>query len=68
MFLYSARCGSVPDRTNYDLVVIGGGIVGVATAREVARRHPNLQIALLEKEICLGKAFYSGTVCKVGLV
>lgn len=35
---------------NYDLVVVGGGIVGVASAREILLRHPNLNIAILEKE------------------
>lgn len=34
----------------YDLVVVGGGIVGVATARELKQRHPGWQIAIVEKE------------------
>ncbi|XP_043474632.1 L-2-hydroxyglutarate dehydrogenase, mitochondrial [Leptopilina heterotoma] len=34
----------------YDLVVVGGGIVGCATAREMKSRHPNLKIAIVEKE------------------
>lgn len=34
----------------YDLVVVGGGIVGVASAREILLRHPTLKIAILEKE------------------
>ncbi|XP_033226119.1 L-2-hydroxyglutarate dehydrogenase, mitochondrial [Belonocnema kinseyi] len=34
----------------YDLVVVGGGIVGCATAREMLVRHPNLKIAIVEKE------------------
>lgn len=33
-----------------DLVVIGGGIVGLATAREVLRRRPGLRLVVLEKE------------------
>nr|XP_022914585.1 L-2-hydroxyglutarate dehydrogenase, mitochondrial [Onthophagus taurus] len=35
---------------NYDLVVIGGGIVGMSSARELKNRHPNLKMAVLEKE------------------
>src|SRR5437868_4237163 len=38
----------VPDRC--DLVVVGAGILGLATARELARRHPALRIAVLERE------------------
>ena len=33
-----------------DVVVIGGGIVGLATAFQLGRAHPNLRIAVLEKE------------------
>lgn len=32
------------------MVVVGGGIVGTASARELLLRHPHLKIALLEKE------------------
>lgn len=34
----------------FDLAIIGGGIVGLATARQVALKHPSLKICLLEKE------------------
>ena len=50
-----AFCGSVPQDSVYDLVVVGGGIVGLATARETSLRHPNMRIALVEKEKQLGK-------------
>ncbi|KAI5108356.1 L-2-hydroxyglutarate dehydrogenase, mitochondrial, partial [Silurus meridionalis] len=33
-----------------DVAVVGGGIVGLATARELILRHPNLTFTLLEKE------------------
>lgn len=36
--------------SKYDIVVVGGGIVGVASAREVLLRHGNLQMAVVEKE------------------
>ena len=39
--------------TNIDLAVIGGGIVGCATALAISSRNPNLKIALLEKEASL---------------
>lgn len=43
---------AVHQRTSqeYDLVVVGGGIVGVASAREILLRYPKLKIAILEKE------------------
>jgi L-2-hydroxyglutarate oxidase LhgO len=34
----------------YDIVVVGGGIVGLATSRELLRRHPRLKLANVEKE------------------
>ena len=39
--------------TNIDLAVIGGGIVGCATALAISSRNPNLKITLLEKEASL---------------
>ncbi len=35
---------------NYDLAIIGGGIVGLATALEVTMRYPGLSIVIIEKE------------------
>lgn len=40
---------------SYDLIVVGGGIVGMATAREVALRYPNMTVGLVEKENELGE-------------
>lgn len=34
----------------YDVAVIGGGIIGLATALALARRHPGRRIIVLEKE------------------
>ena len=34
----------------YDLVIVGGGIVGVATAFRIQEKHPVLKIVLFEKE------------------
>ena len=36
--------------SRYDLVIIGGGIVGLAVAREALIRRPGLKLAVLEKE------------------
>jgi L-2-hydroxyglutarate oxidase LhgO len=38
------------DSIRFDLTVIGGGIVGLATAMEIGRAHPNLKLLVLEKE------------------
>jgi L-2-hydroxyglutarate oxidase len=34
----------------YDFCVVGGGIVGLATAREILKRRPRASLVLLEKE------------------
>src|SRR3954470_862504 len=39
-----------PPPTNCDIVVVGGGIVGLAVAREIALRRPAAKVAVLEKE------------------
>jgi L-2-hydroxyglutarate oxidase len=39
----------------YDFCVVGGGIVGLATAREILRRRPGASLVLLEKEADLAK-------------
>lgn len=36
--------------TTYDFVVVGAGIVGLATARELQLRHPGITIAVVDKE------------------
>src|ERR1700752_5004687 len=34
----------------FDVIIVGGGIVGLATAYKLNTKHPNLKIAVLEKE------------------
>ena len=34
----------------FDIVIVGGGIVGAATFYKLQKRNPNLTIALFEKE------------------
>lgn len=35
---------------SFDTVIIGGGVIGMAIARELKRRQPNRSVALFEKE------------------
>ncbi len=35
---------------DFDIVVVGGGIVGLASAYKIAHNHPRISIAVLEKE------------------
>uniref|UniRef100_A0A6G1SAJ0 L-2-hydroxyglutarate dehydrogenase, mitochondrial n=1 Tax=Aceria tosichella TaxID=561515 RepID=A0A6G1SAJ0_9ACAR len=37
-------------RGRFDLTVIGGGIIGLATARQTLLRHPKLRVCVVEKE------------------
>lgn len=37
------------------LIIIGGGIVGLSIGRELRRRYPDLEFAILEKESYLGE-------------
>src|SRR5438309_6960768 len=39
-----------PPPAKCDAVVVGAGIVGLATARELASRHPKRTVAVIEKE------------------
>lgn len=48
------RVAEAPRRSDYDVIVIGAGIVGLATARSLLRRAPELRLAVLEKESQIG--------------
>ncbi len=37
-----------------DIAIVGGGIVGLALARELTRRHPGTSVCVLEREAQLG--------------
>ncbi|HEU5229179.1 MAG TPA: L-2-hydroxyglutarate oxidase [Ktedonobacteraceae bacterium] len=42
-----------PSSTRYDLVIVGGGIIGLATAREFLLRQPSLRVIVLEKDLTI---------------
>jgi L-2-hydroxyglutarate oxidase len=41
--------------TSFDIVIVGGGIVGAATFYQLQKKYPEKQILLLEKEDKIGK-------------
>eukprot|EP01147_Barroeca_monosierra_P001736 gene1736-4850_t len=38
----------------FDIGIIGAGIVGMATAREIMRRHPSFRVVVFEKDVDVG--------------
>lgn len=42
--------GPLAHETDFDVVIVGAGIVGMATAREIVTRFPNKTVCVLEKE------------------
>uniref|UniRef100_A0A0N4Z611 L-2-hydroxyglutarate dehydrogenase, mitochondrial n=1 Tax=Parastrongyloides trichosuri TaxID=131310 RepID=A0A0N4Z611_PARTI len=49
---YSSK---IISNNNVDIAIVGGGIIGSATARKLKLEKPNLKIALFEKENILAK-------------
>src|SRR5580658_11314394 len=41
--------------SRYDVIILGGGIVGLAVALEITKRFPRLRLLLLEKEDGVGR-------------
>jgi L-2-hydroxyglutarate oxidase LhgO len=54
---------------NFDIVVIGGGIVGLASAYKIASNHTDLRIAVMEKEktLCRHQTGHNSGVIHSGL-
>src|SRR5882672_9111381 len=51
---FAARSSLMTD-SRYDVLIVGGGIVGLAVALEITRRFPRLRLVLLEKEDSVGR-------------
>ena len=41
--------------SRYNVIIIGGGVVGLGVALEITRRFPHLRLLLLEKEDCVAR-------------
>src|ERR1043166_1471911 len=41
--------------TGFDVVIVGGGIIGLATAREILTRTPEATLAVVDKEPAVGQ-------------
>jgi 2-hydroxyglutarate dehydrogenase len=48
------RVAQVQAPSRCDIAIVGGGIVGLAVARELTRRHPRASVCVLEREAELG--------------
>ncbi|HYM44605.1 MAG TPA: L-2-hydroxyglutarate oxidase [Solirubrobacteraceae bacterium] len=60
---------SAPAPARCDVAIVGGGILGLALARELTRRHPRLSVCVLEREAELGvhQTGHSSGVIHAGL-
>jgi len=47
------------DVPNYDVVVVGAGLIGMATAQELITRHPSLTYCVVDKENRVGLSLRS---------
>ena len=42
--------GVVAVGVTFDIAIVGGGVIGLATAHQILKAQPGLQVAVLEKE------------------
>jgi L-2-hydroxyglutarate oxidase LhgO len=52
--IFDPDFNSLAKSFDYDIGIVGGGIIGLATARELLLRNPALKIAVFEKESKVG--------------
>ncbi len=54
---------------SYDIAIIGGGIIGLATAMRLTREHPDKRVAVIEKEdrIALHQTGHNSGVIHAGI-
>ena len=50
-------------KTNYDLIIIGGGAAGMMAAISAKRHHPDFSVAILDRTYALGRKIL---VCGAG--
>lgn len=48
--IFASKFATVSNSQSFDVIVVGGGCVGLAAAYKINTRHPNLKLAVLEKE------------------
>ncbi|MBA2505302.1 MAG: FAD-dependent oxidoreductase, partial [Thermoleophilaceae bacterium] len=60
---------SSPVEGDRDIAVVGGGILGLAVARELLRRRPGASLALLEREaeLATGQTGHNSGVVHAGI-
>jgi L-2-hydroxyglutarate oxidase LhgO len=44
-----------PDQTSFDIAIVGAGIVGLAVAREIGTRYPDLRLAVIDRQPGVGE-------------
>ncbi len=57
------------NQTTWDVIIIGGGILGLSAAAEIARHHPRKRLLVLEKEEEVGRhqSLHNSGVIHAGL-
>ena len=51
----ASQAAAAGDKDSFDVAIVGGGIVGLATAREMILRWPKRRFVVVEKEAALAE-------------